>query len=84
MPQIKSRKTMKTKDRLKEEISFYKLIMTISSAIFSSLVGWLFNNITTEISMVRLIMVIVTMVVSFIITSLSLVKIRTEIKELDL
>ncbi len=35
---------MKTKDRLKEEIGFDKLIMTIASAMFSSLAGWLFGN----------------------------------------
>lgn len=35
---------MKTKDRLKEEIGFDKLIMTIAAAMFSSLAGWLFTN----------------------------------------
>lgn len=35
----------KTKDLVKEEIGFYKLLMTITSGITSSLIGWLFNNL---------------------------------------
>jgi hypothetical protein len=33
-----------TKDRLKEEIGLFKLLMTITSAIDGSLTSWLFNN----------------------------------------
>jgi hypothetical protein len=47
---------MKTKDRLKEEIGLYKLLMTIASAMFSSLVSWLWSNaanlnLTSELAM---------------------------------
>ncbi len=36
---------MKTKDRIKEEIGLYKLLMTITSAIFVSLTSWLFQSL---------------------------------------
>ncbi len=35
---------MKTKDRLKEEIELYKLLMTIASAMLSSLVSWVWSS----------------------------------------
>ena len=34
---------MKTKDRIKEEIGLYKLLITIFSAIASSIIGWIFT-----------------------------------------
>jgi hypothetical protein len=33
-----------TKDRLKEEIGLFKLLMTIAAAIFTSIVSWFWNN----------------------------------------
>lgn len=41
---------MRTKDRIKEEIGLYKLLMTIISAISISLIGLLFGNIATPLS----------------------------------
>lgn len=41
---------MKTKDRIKEEIGFYKLLVVITSAITFSSVSWLFNNVSIILS----------------------------------
>jgi hypothetical protein len=33
-----------TKDRLKEEIGLFKLLLTIAMAMFTSIVSWVWNN----------------------------------------
>jgi hypothetical protein len=71
---------MKSKDQIKEEIGVYKLLMTMSSAITSSLIGWLFGKysiITTES-----ILVFVVMTVFLTATVFFLVKTYSKIKEL--
>ena len=77
---------MKTKDRLKEEIGLYKLLMTIVSAMFSSLVSWLFNNIkiakkiefSVEVLLLSMIAIFLLFVVIIFLTT-----INSKIKELD-
>lgn len=73
---------MKTKDRLKEEIGLYKLLMTIVFAISSSIVSWLFNNgykthFTIKITMLTLVLVFIIAIFFFIF------EINTKIEELD-
>jgi cell shape-determining protein MreD len=73
---------MKTKDRIKEEIGLHKLLMTIASAMFSSLASWLFNNSDRDLS--------ITVILLFLLTTILLVliifffiKINVKIGELD-
>jgi len=73
---------MKTKDRLKEEIGFDKLIMTIVSAIFTSLVGWLFQqNLGLSIILISAYLFITCLFVMIIVIFLN---INTKIAKLDL
>lgn len=71
-----------TKDRLKEEIGFYKLLMTITSAISSSLMGWLFNN-SDKIPSATLVFIFAITLVSLVATIFFLIQINTKIEELD-
>ncbi len=73
---------MKTKDKIKEEIGFYKLLMTITSAIASSLVGWLFNNLGVVLS-AKIIFVFTGMMIFLFITIFFLIAIKTKIEELS-
>jgi hypothetical protein len=73
---------MKTKDRIKEEIGFDKLLLTIAAAMFSSLIGWLFNYRNQNLS--------ITMIFVFLIAAAFLaliifffININTKIRELD-
>ena len=73
---------MKTKDRLKEEIGFYKLLMTIVFAMSSSIVNWLFNNgydahVITKIMLFVSVLFFITVIFFF------LFEIKSKIKELD-
>lgn len=72
----------KTKDLIKEEIGFYKLLMTITSAIASSLIGWLFNNLAVVLS-VKFSVVFVFMLVSLALTTYFLFITTKKIKELN-
>lgn len=72
----------KTKDFIKEEIGFYKLLMTIASAILSSLVSWLFNNLA-EILSVKFFIVFATMLVFLSSTAYFLFIATKKIKELN-
>jgi len=71
-----------TKDRLKEEISLYKLLMTIASAIATSVVGWLFKNIDKVLSLTGG-LALVSLIFALFVTIFFLTKINTKIKELD-
>ena len=71
---------MKTKDQIKEEIGVYKLLMTISSAITSSLTGWLFSNYGSI--KIEPILLFVVMTIFLTATVFFLVKTYSKIKEL--
>lgn len=71
---------MKTKDLIKEEIGFYKLLMTIASAIASSTAGWLFNNID-ELLSIKFIIVFGVMLIFLTSTASFLFKATKKIKE---
>ena len=72
-----------TKDRLKEEIGFYKLLMTIASAFALSLSGWFLNNINYHFSP-NVIFVLIGGVVFWLVTFSIGIEIIKKIKELDL
>ena len=72
-----------TKDKLKEEIGLYKLLMTITSAISSSLIGWLFNN-SDKIVSVTLVFVFGVMAVFLSATVFFLIQTNIKIEELDI
>lgn len=72
-----------TKDILKEKIGLYKLLMTITSAISSSLIGWLFNNSDSLLS-ATLIFVFVVMTIFLIATVFFLVQVNIKIEELEI
>lgn len=72
---------MKTKDRIKEEIGLYKLLMTILSAIDSSIVGWLFGNIE-ESSIITLVVGFIVMVALTAAILIFFIKINTKIEDL--
>jgi hypothetical protein len=73
---------MKSKDRIKEEIGLYKLLMTIFSAIASSTLGWLFSNIG-DMSIFYLLIGIITAIFSLISIFILFFKINTKIEDLD-
>lgn len=73
---------MKTKDRIKEEIGFYKLLMTIMFAIFSSVAGWLFNNAHT-INFITEFLLFLISINSFAAMLFFVFEINTKLKELD-
>ena len=69
-----------TKDRLKEEIGLYKLLMTILSLLFTSIVSWMWNdNIVLEIK----ILFYLGAILSLILNIFLFFKIDSKIKELD-
>mgnify|MGYP006100842139 CR=1 FL=1 len=72
-----------TKDRLKEEIGFDKLLMTIASAMLSSFVGWIFNNVEIGLSLTMILMFLLTLVFLGVILFL-FNNINYKIRELDL
>ncbi len=74
---------MKTKDRLKEEIGFDKLIMTIASAMVSSLASWLFNNQEQALSIISFSIFLLT-IFFLVVIILIFLRINTKIKNLDL
>ena len=71
-----------TKDRLKEEIGLFKLIMTIAAAIFTSMVSWFWNNYQAA-SASDVAIIIFSMIIFSAITFLLFIKIKLKIKELD-
>jgi len=73
---------MKTKDRLKEEIGFDKLLMTIASAMCSSLVSWLFNNREQDLSIIIFVIFLIA-VFFFLGTAYSFFNIINKIRKLD-
>ena len=72
---------MINKDKLKEEIGFNKLLMTISSAISVSLIGWLFNNFDGHISL-RFLIVFFTLTISLYFTNFFIINTKNKIEEL--
>lgn len=72
---------MKNHDRIKEEIGFEKLLMTIAFAAFSSIVGWLFKNYS-HLSLVTLTLFSIASILLIVIIFL-FVNVNTKIKELD-
>lgn len=73
---------MKTKDRVKEEIGLYKLLMTFTLAICSSLIGWLFQN-AVNVTLVTIIVALAGIIISLLVTVFFFTNIDTRIKELD-
>jgi len=73
---------MKTKDRIKEEIGFEKLLLTLLVAIASSLSSWTWGNINS-LPMVLLVTLYFLCIVCAVFASMSFVKIKLKIKELD-
>ncbi len=73
---------MKTKDRLKEEIGFEKLLLTLLVAVISSFSSWTWSNqvvlLSAEVNMLYSLCVILA-IMAFII----FVKIKLKIRELD-
>ena len=72
---------MTSKDKLKEEIGLNKLLMTISSAIAISLIGWLFKNFNEQYSL-RFFIVFITLTIFLSLTRYYLKNINAKIKEL--
>lgn len=73
---------MKTKDRLKEEIGLDKLIMTIASAILSSLIAWIFNNKDLGLSSSGNLLVILIAIVFLMLVIFLFFNINTKIRNL--
>jgi cation transporter-like permease len=73
---------MKNKDRIKEEIGFEKLLMTITSAISISLIGWLFQNVGNS-GLITTILVAGGILFSLTATVFFFLSIDIKIKELD-
>ena len=71
-----------TKDRLKEEIGWFKLLVTIASAIFTSIASWFWNNYQTA-SVPIAVIVVGALVIFATITFFLFSKIYQKIKELD-
>lgn len=71
-----------TKDRLKEEIGLFKLLMTISAAILTSIVSWFWNNYQ-NISITIMAIIALSLLVFLSITLFLFNKIDHKIKELD-
>lgn len=73
---------MKTKDRLKEEIGFEKLLLTLLVAVVSSLSSWAWSN--REILSEKITGFIYLFLIFLVITSfLIFIKIKFKIRELD-
>lgn len=73
---------MKTRDRIKEEIGLYKLLMTITSAILISLTSWLFQG-TGNSGLVTTILAVTGAIFSLAATVFFFLSIDIKIKELD-
>jgi uncharacterized membrane protein YczE len=71
-----------TKDRLKEEIGLFKLIMAIATAVFTSMISWLWNNYQTAF-LSEVVTIIISLVLFSIATLFLFIKIDHKIKELD-
>ena len=71
---------MRTKDRIKEEIGLDKLLMTILSAMASSMIGWLFYNLALSPKAIAVLSVVF---VFLTFTIFILFQIKIKIKELD-
>ncbi len=71
-----------TKDRLKEEIGLFKLVMTITTAIFTSVASWFCNNYQNA-SVVIMIIVISVLMTFSIITFFLFSKTYHKIKDLE-
>lgn len=72
-----------TKDRLKEEIGLFKLLMTIAAAIFTSMISWFWNNYSSTPIVTKLILIGL-IVMSCTIILYLFFKINKKIEELDL
>lgn len=74
---------MKTKDRLKEEISFEKLLLTLLVAIISSISSWTWSN---KIALPIAVVVVLYFLCAIFSASAFVIftKIKLKIKELDL
>lgn len=71
---------MKSNDRVKEEIGFYKLLLTIIFATFTSLVSWFWSNAD---SYKTLSLLVVTLIIFCVISGIYFyIKIDSKIKEL--
>ena len=73
---------MKTRDRIKEEIGLYKLLMTITSAIFISLTSWLFQGAENS-GIITTILAVTGAIFSLAATVFFFLSIDIKIKELD-
>lgn len=71
---------MKTKDRLKEEIGFYKLLIGIVSAVSSSLISLVFSGDYNLIKNILLLTISISLV---LVAAFFIIKIYTNIEELD-
>ncbi len=73
---------MKTKDRIKEEIGFDKLLLTLMIATISSVLSWVWNS-NAILSSVIIITVSVFLLFLSIISIITFFKIKFKIVELD-
>lgn len=73
---------MKTKDRIKEEIGFEKLLLTLLIAIISSLSSWTWNNEKVLLGIIATALYSLCFIFA-IAAFLSFLKIKLKIKELD-
>jgi hypothetical protein len=73
---------MKTKDRIKEEISLEKLFLTLLIATVSSLLSWTWNNQETLLKEISYFLYLLSIVGS-VTALISFIKIKIKIRELD-
>ncbi len=73
---------MKTKERIKEEIGLYKLLMTIFAAIASSVGGWIFSNFNYAVAG-DLILALLSEIFFLTIVCILFFVINTKIEDLD-
>ena len=73
---------MKSKDRIKEEIGLYNLLLTVALAVFISLMSWMWNNSSASSIWSNIIIFIAIIMVSIFIL-IFLLTIDLKIKELD-
>ena len=73
---------MKTKDRIKEEIGLYKLLMTFAFAVFTSITSWFWNSANSFTFVINI--MVGFLIISFFWIGLFLfIEINKKIKELD-
>jgi hypothetical protein len=70
-----------TKDRLKEEIGWFKLLMTVALAMFTSIVGCLWS--INQITILRIIILLFALLILLFIVVFLFSKIDSKIEELD-